>query len=195
MSSKTPQTRQPISKKTALSIMVIVLLPTLFIVILLIAFKKFWVLPFLLLLLVIAAGITWRVRPDFFSSLRKGHESAPMPGAVPPEPVSASPSRHTHMMLVAISQGVGQQIAVDTSPFVIGRAPESDYRISDSYVSGRHLVIEYEEDENRCYATDVSSNGTSLNSVRMQNNVRRPLYQGDTLQIAGLLFRVEYVNF
>ena len=99
------------------------------------------------------------------------------------------------MMLVGISQGVGQQIAVDTSPFVIGRAPESDYRIADNYVSGRHLVIEYDEDSNRCYATDVSSNGTSLNSVRMQNNVRRPLYQGDTLQIAGLLFRVEYVNF
>lgn len=99
------------------------------------------------------------------------------------------------MMLVGISQGVGQQIAVDTSPFVIGRAPESDYRIPDNYVSGRHLIIEYDESDNRCYATDVSSNGTSLNSVRMQNNVRRPLYQGDTLQIAGLLFRVEYVNF
>ena len=99
------------------------------------------------------------------------------------------------MMLVGITNGLGQQITVNGSPFVIGRAPESDFCIADEYVSSRHLVIDYAAEENRCYATDVSSNGTYLNSVRMQNNVRRPLYQGDTLQIAGLLYRVEYVHF
>ena len=148
-----------------------VLIPVLFIVVLLIAFKLYWLLPFLLLLLIIAAGITNRLQPTFFAA------------------------RRSYMMLVSLSHGSSQQITINASPFVIGRAPESDFCISDNYVSNRHLVIEFVDEENRCYATDVSTNGSYLNSVRMQNNVRRPLCQGDTLQIAGLLFRVEYVHF
>ena len=172
-----------------------VLIPVLFIVVLLIAFKLYWLLPFLLLLLIIAAGITNRLQPTFFAALRR-KKPEELPIHVPSEPrQSSSSSRRSYMMLVSLSHGSSQQITINASPFVIGRAPESDFCISDNYVSNRHLVIEFVAEENRCYATDVSTNGSYLNSVRMQNNVRRPLCQGDTLQIAGLLFRVEYVHF
>jgi len=182
------------SRKVALSILVMILVPLAFAVVLLIAFKQFWALPFLALAAVIAAGITNRLRPDFFAALRKPKPEE-MPITVDPGPKPSSSSRRSYMMLVSVSQGFGQQITINASPFVIGRAPESDFCINDSYVSGRHLVIEFTPEENLCYATDTSTNGTYLNSVRMQNNVRRPLHQGDTLQIAGQLYRVEYVRF
>ena len=195
MAVKEKNTPEPIRKKTAVSILIVVLLPTLFAIILLIAFKAIWAIPFLLLLLIIAAGIVKKVRPDFFAALRRNRKEEAhfnMPAQTQFHPSSA---RRSYMMLVSISNTSGQQITINSSPFVIGRAPESDFCISDSYVSSRHLIIELDTNDNLCYVTDVSSNGTYLNSVRMQNNVRRPLHQGDTLQIAGLLFRVEYVHF
>ena len=182
------------SKKTALSILVMVSVPLAFAVVLLIAFKQLWALPFLALVVLIAAGITNKLRPDFFSALRKPKPEE-IPIVVDPGVKPSSSSRRSYMMLVSVSQGFGQQITINASPFVIGRSPESDFCINDSYVSSRHLLIEFIPDENLCYATDTSSNGTYLNSVRMQNNVRRPLHQGDTLQIAGMLYRVEYVRF
>lgn len=191
---KEKKEKRPISKKTALSVLVMVLIPLLFIVVLLIAFKLIWVLPFLVLAVIIAIGITNRVRPDFFAALRKPKPDN-MPIHLDSAPKPSSPSTRSYMMLVSVSNGFGQSITVNASPFSIGRDPESDYCISDNYVSGRHLVIEFAAEENLCYATDYSSNGTYLNSVRMQNNVRRPLHSGDTLQIAGMLFRVEYVHF
>ena len=192
---KEKNTSDPIRKKTAVSILIVVLLPTLFAIVLLIAFKAIWAIPFLLLLLVIAAGIVKKVRPDFFAALKSNKNKEISIGLPSGSEFKPSPSRRSYLVLVSISQGLGQQITVNSSPFVIGRAPESDFRIADNYVSNRHLIIEFETDDNKCYATDVSSNGTYLNSVRMQNNVRRPLYQGDTLQIAGLLYKVEYVHF
>ena len=119
------------------------------------------------------------------------------PGTVePPRPTSPSgSSRRSYMMLVPLSHMSSHQITINSSPFVIGRDQDSDFCIPDNYVSGRHLVIDYYEGEGLCYATDVSTYGSYLNSVRMPTNTPQPLHQSDTLQIAGLMFRVEYVHF
>lgn len=186
--------RGPMSQKTAVSILVIALAPLLFILVLLIGFKAWWGIPFLAVAAAIALGLAKRLSPEFFEALRhKKEEEIPIEKELDLKP--ATPSRRSYMMLVNLSHGIGQQITVNASPFVIGRASDSDFCISDSYVSSRHLVIEFNPEENICYATDYSSNGSYLNSVRMPNEVKRPLHQGDTLQIAGMLFRVEYVHF
>ena len=197
MSNKDDKNKPAISKRTAVSILICVLVPVIFVLVLLIAFNQIWALPLLLLAIIVAAGIVYRKRPDFFTVLKKPKKDPLAPDIkLSSDFRPSSASRRSYMMLVSISHATAtQQITVNSTPFIIGRAPESDFCIPDNYVSKRHLVIEYVSAEKLCYATDVSSNGSYLNSVRMQNNVRRPLHQGDTLQIAGLLFRVEYVHF
>ncbi len=197
MSHKDEKNKTAISKRTAVIVLICVLVPLVFALVLLIAFKQIWALPLVLLAVIIAAGIVYRKRPDFFAALKRPKKDPLAPNInLSSEFHPSSSSRRSYMMLVSISHSTAtQQITVNSTPFIIGRAPESDFCIPDNYVSKRHLVIEYVADEKLCYATDVSSNGSYLNSVRMQNNIRRPLHQGDTLQIAGLLFRVEYVHF
>lgn len=184
------------SRRDAVSILILILAPVIFVVVLLIAFNLLWLLPVLLLVLIVAAGIANKKRPDFFAALRKKKKiKQEVVQKHSDEFKPSSSARRSFMMLVGISNGAREQVTVNSSPFVIGREAGSDYRISDNYVSKQHLVIEYNADDMLCYATDVSSNGSYLNSVRMQNNIRRPLHQGDTLQIAGHMFRVEYVHF
>lgn len=194
---KATENKPAISRKAAVSILVTILVPVIFLFVLLIVFKLIWVVPFLLLIIIIIAGIANKKRPDFFRALRKPKNA---PGStIGTKPYTgfkpSSSVRRSYMMLVSINHGANQQITINSSPFVIGHASTSDFCISDSYVSNRHLVIEYVPEKKLCYATDVSLNGSYLNSVRMQNNVRRPLHHGDTLQIAGLMYRVEYVHF
>lgn len=183
------------TRRDAVSVLILILAPTIFGIVLLIAFNLFWLLPVVLLLLIIAAGIAKKRRPDFFEALRKKKKKKLADVKLSDEFKPSSSARRSFMMLVGISNGAQEQITINSSPFVIGREPGSDYCMSDNYVSKRHLVIEYDAKDMLCYATDVSSNGSYLNSVRMQNNIRRPLRQGDTLQIAGIMFRVEYVHF
>lgn len=186
---------RPIGRKIAVSILITVLIPAIFVFVLLFLFKLFWVIPFYLLAIIIAAGIVNRKRPEFFRALRKPKKPSLLDLPKPAEFSHSSAKRRAYMMLVSISNAANQQITINSSPFVIGRASTSDFCIADGYVSSRHLVIEFNPESKLCYATDVSTNGSYLNSVRMQNNVRRPLHHGDTLQIAGLMFRVEYVHF
>ena len=181
------------TKRMAIGIVVAICVFLVFAFVILIAFGYAWLIPFLLLAAVIVVGIINRKRPELFAALRKEKPSDVLP--VPPPDFRPPSSRRSYMMLVSLSHGSGQQITINSSPFIIGRAPDSDFCISDNYVSSRHLMIEYMPEEKICYVTDISTNGSYLNSVRLQNNVKRPLHQGDTLQIAGLLFRVEYVHF
>lgn len=184
-----------ISRKAAVSILITILAPIIFLFILMIVFKLFWAIPFVTLIIIVTSGIVNKKRPDFFAALRKPKKADQSMVNLSSGYKAPSSVRRSYMMLVSISHVAQQHITVNSSPFVIGRAPTSDFCISDSYVSNRHLVIEYVAEKKLCYATDVSSNGSYLNSVRMQNNVRRPLYHGDTLQIAGMMYRVEYVHF
>ena len=195
MDDNKKQAQATYTKRMTLGILLATIVFLVFAIILLLAFKLAWVIPFLLLALFIVFGIINRKHPEMLAALRKEKKSlVDMPVAQSGDFRPPS-SRRSYMMLVSLSHGSGQQITINSSPFIIGRAPDSDFCISDNYVSNRHLMIEYVPEEKLCYATDVSTNGSYLNSVRMQNNVKRPLHQGDTLQIAGLLFRVEYVHF
>ena len=197
MTQRKKRSKRPVSRKAAVSVLIATLVPALFISVLLVAFGYGWALPFVLLALILAAGILHKSRPDFFAALKIKKKKGDDPGAVePPRPTSPSgSSRRSYMMLVPLSHMSSHQITINSSPFVIGRDQDSDFCIPDNYVSGRHLVIDYYEGEGLCYATDVSTYGSYLNSVRMPTNTPQPLHQSDTLQIAGLMFRVEYVHF
>ena len=63
------------------------------------------------------------------------------------------------------------------------------------FISRRHLVIEYDELQKICYATDISTNGTYINGIRLKRNMRYELHQNDTLQISIESFSVEYAYY
>jgi pSer/pThr/pTyr-binding forkhead associated (FHA) protein len=80
---------------------------------------------------------------------------------------------------------VGQRIAVEKSPFVIGRAKECDLQILDKRASGKHARILREG--GAYYIEDLgSTNGTAINKRPVQ---RAGLRSGALIQIGNTTFR------
>jgi hypothetical protein len=79
---------------------------------------------------------------------------------------------------------VGQQITIDHVPFKIGRSLQEKNDIvleADTSISRFHAEITY--DNGTFYLTDQkSSNGTSINTVRLAPNVPTPIPAGAQIQ-------------
>jgi DNA-binding winged helix-turn-helix (wHTH) protein len=75
---------------------------------------------------------------------------------------------------------------VGAGGLTIGRLPQCDIQVNLPGVSRQHATISVED--GRCYVTDLdSTNGTYVNSVQLAPHVRRPLANGDLLQIGTVL--------
>ncbi len=69
----------------------------------------------------------------------------------------------------------------------IGRAPDNDIIIEEDSISKKHIQLSFENGS--CYVRDVgSSNGTSVNDVRIPLYELMPLQAGDTLKLAHVAF-------
>jgi len=66
---------------------------------------------------------------------------------------------------------------------IIGRSTQCDWTLKDSSrrVSSKHIQIEYQFGE--YYATDISTNGSKLNNLKMEKNVPIKLKTGDVIEI------------
>ena len=151
--------------------------------------------PLLVVLLsLVFFGLLKRRRPELFEAMR-----APRPDGIDPDlPVEPSPHQDTHrayLMLIGLSNSNQYRVTVNQSPFSIGKSKTCDFVVDDKYVSNRHLVIEYNNEDKSRFITDLSRNGTFLNGNRLQKGLKVTLSHGDTLQIGGLIFSVEYVHF
>ena len=81
---------------------------------------------------------------------------------------------------------VGERIDVDV-PVVIGRSPECDLSISDTYLSSRHARVA--NDGGDLSIEDLgSTNGTYVNQELVAGRVQ--LERGDIVQVGGILFEV-----
>ncbi len=146
--------------------------------------------------IIIALGVLNQRRPELFSWLRKPSSSLP-PIYTPPHdsPIGHDDDRRTYLMLSSTTGYNTDYIAVNRPVFVVGRARDCQHVLNDAKVSSHHLTIEYDFSDKLCYVTDNSTNGTFLNSIRLNRNARCALKQGDILQIAGNAYSVEYVHF
>jgi len=81
----------------------------------------------------------------------------------------------------------GMIIAVQKSPFLIGRNNECQLRAASLYVSDRHCELRTEDD--KLVVRDCNStNGTFINSHRIQGEFE--LHEGDRLEAGALAFVV-----
>ena len=81
----------------------------------------------------------------------------------------------------------GYVVAVDHSPFTVGRRPDNDLELAEAAVSGRHAELRYEAGV--WLVVDLGSrNGTFLNGQRVEHPSRVNL--GDILHIATRGFQV-----
>lgn len=81
----------------------------------------------------------------------------------------------------------GYVVAVDHSPFTIGRRPDNDLELAEAAVSGRHAELRYEAGV--WLVVDLESrNGTFLNGQRVEHQSRMSL--GDILHVARRGFQV-----
>ena len=105
--------------------------------------------------------------------------------------------QHTFMTLTSLNVSSANNILVNKPTFVIGSGRDCEFVLPDPqhFISRRHLVIEYDEFQKICYATDISTNGSYINGIRLKRNMRYELHQNDTLQIANESFSVEYAYY
>lgn len=79
-----------------------------------------------------------------------------------------------------------ERVAVDPS-FVIGRSPECELSIADTYLSSRHA--RFANDDGDLTVEDLgSTNGTYVNQAMVHGRVH--LEKGDIVQVGGVLFEV-----
>lgn len=93
---------------------------------------------------------------------------------------------------VAYLVGEGERFALKPGENTFGRRDGNDIVIADAYVSGKHGVIELEDDS--IFLTDIgSTNGTMLNDAKLGANMRTRIESSDVIRLGSLEFRVERV--
>jgi pSer/pThr/pTyr-binding forkhead associated (FHA) protein len=81
----------------------------------------------------------------------------------------------------------GKKLAVNRTPFLIGRDPKCHLRPSSAMVSGQHCTIQVKQ--GKVFVTDAgSTNGTFVNEVRVEKEVE--LHHGDRLGVGPLAFGI-----
>jgi len=84
--------------------------------------------------------------------------------------------------------GKAETITIAYFPFLIGKqANLTDYTLSRDTVSRIHIRIDQTED-GYCLTDLNSTNGTSVNRRKLENNETVPLSVGDRVEIADMCF-------
>lgn len=183
-------------RKRYICYLILISIPVVFLLLLLVIFGQLPLMLILVLLLIVALGILNRKKPEIFAPLRGQSPITPVNPEPRTEPDSHSDKGRTFLTLSSINAYSNSCITVNQPVFVIGRARDCHHIIGDGAVSSHHLTIEYDYDDKRCYVTDNdSTNGTFLNSFRLNPYTRCALKDGDILQLAGNAYAVEYVHF
>lgn len=101
---------------------------------------------------------------------------------MPPQDIASEPAVGVSGMLSAL-EGPGKDIWISSEPVTIGRRPDNVEVIQgDAYVSGYHASLM--ADAAGCYLVDVgSTNGTTVNGLRLFPNDRKRLVNGDEVRI------------
>lgn len=183
-------------RKRYICYLILISIPVVFLLLLLVIFGQLPLMLILVLLLIVGLGILNRKMPEIFAPLRGTTTIIPTDPAPQTEPGSHGDKHRTFLTLSSINAYSSSCITVNQPVFVIGRARDCHHIIGDGAVSSHHLTIEYDYDDKRCYVTDNdTTNGTYLNSIRLNPYARCALKDGDILQLAGNAYTVEYVHF
>ena len=101
--------------------------------------------------------------------------------------ISAAPQKVTSAGVLTWD---GKEFPLKLGVNTFGRKADNDVAIVDPYISGRHGVIELAEEG--IYVTDTgSTNGTSLNDIRIAVNMRTLMTEDDEINIGAIKLRVK----
>lgn len=82
-----------------------------------------------------------------------------------------------------------QEQALRVGSYTFGRKTDNDIVVSDPYVSGRHGIVEVEEDG--IFITDTgSTNGTVMNDAKLPANLKTQLQDSDEVKLGGVVIKV-----
>lgn len=90
----------------------------------------------------------------------------------------------------------GVQVAVRDADITIGRRPDNDLVLPSPAISKYHAKV-VRSGGHVCLQDLGSTNGSTVNQVKLEAEQKRPLYHGDILTIGDhtLIFRHEAANF
>jgi pSer/pThr/pTyr-binding forkhead associated (FHA) protein len=120
-----------------------------------------------------------------------------LPGEAPAAATAAIPTARTAAITSAPQAnppaaklvGEGVELPLKAGLNTLGRKPENDVQIADPYVSGSHATVEVEEDG--MYVTDIgSTNGTAVNSQRLEPNTRTLVGPDDLITFGKLNYHI-----
>jgi hypothetical protein len=110
-------------------------------------------------------------------------------------PTTPSDDRTRALALFSVQAGprIGDEIAVRSPVLTLGQGSQNDIVLADDSVSTTHARLEYDAGEWRI--TDLAStNGTSVEGVRLAPNVPTPLSYGSTVRLGGLKLHFRQVE-
>jgi len=88
---------------------------------------------------------------------------------------------------LTVQEGRPRTVPVDSSEFLVGRAPDCNLQLQSPLVSRHHCALTVQD--GRLYVRDLqSSNGTGLNNQTVIGE--RPLHNGDDLWVAATPIKV-----
>jgi hypothetical protein len=102
-------------------------------------------------------------------------------------PTNPSDDRSGALALFCVQAGPrnGEEIAVRSPVLTLGQGSQNDVVLADDSVSTNHARLEY--DAGGWRITDLgSTNGTTVEGVRLAPNVPTPLAYGSTVRLGGL---------
>ena len=109
------------------------------------------------------------------------------PQQAPQAPV---PHEAGEYQLYLIRSGTREKIAVEVTPFTIGKDPNRmDYAVNNDSVSRSHATILFENGV-YCIVDNGSTNGTMIEGVRLQGSEKAELDNGYFLSIGNESFQV-----
>ena len=102
---------------------------------------------------------------------------------VPPEQVIVNNSNS--VTLLGMGHNIPPIVLTPNREVIVGRSDSADIKISNKYISGKHLIFSL-EDNGRVLVRDLSSsNGTYLEGRKLDPNVSYELKAGERLLIAS----------
>lgn len=155
-----------------------------------------WLMLLAILLLVTAAGLLLRYKPQLFSALKKPPKQSAAslsPGGVPPHKTDYVPN----LILVAGNLPSAGQITVNKPVFTMGRDAGCDFCITSAPdISRVHVTIRYDRKTAASYIVDNNShNGTYVNGKKLAPGKPKRINNGDFIQLGTVRFTAQVAHY
>lgn len=148
------------------------------------------------LIIIIAAGMIKKYRPEWFLILRK--PASPVNAAVQGSSVIRQRTQYSpNLILIASNLSTIGQIVINKPVFTLGRDAGCDFCIVNApEISRVHATLRYDENTLASYVVDNNShNGTFVNGVKLIPGKPKRIANGDVMQLGTIRFIAQVAHY